>query len=208
MTTNTTATLEATEKQREFEALIARCLASDQQAYAALYNASAPGMYRLAYSILLNSHDAEDVLQEAMVYAFRNLHRYQPERGAFRTWLYTITVSRCRNARRRKWMPLTALSSLLNTGFEPSSPDALSPEAAAARQGVTEALGRALESLSPRLREAIALRYGQGLTYREMAEVLDIPQKTAESRIRLAHHALRAAMTEHDAALFEELVSF
>jgi RNA polymerase sigma-70 factor (ECF subfamily) len=197
--------------QSTLETLVARCLSGgphNQEAFAALYNAVAPGLCQLAYSILLHQEDAEDVVQEAMVYVFRNLNRYCPERGAFRTWLYTITVSRCRNARRRKWLPTTALSNLLNLGLEPSAPLDYTPEAAVARMGVREALEKALASLSPRLREAIALRYGQGLTYREMAEVLDCPQKTAESRIRLAHDALRAAMSPADIGLLEELWSF
>jgi RNA polymerase sigma-70 factor, ECF subfamily len=191
------------------QALIARCLDGDQAAYAALYDLVAPGLYRLAYSILLHQEDAEDVVQEAMVYAFRNLKHYEPARGTFRTWLYTITVSRCRNARRRRWLPTTALGNLLNLGLEPAAPEGHTPEAAVARMGVREALEKALATLSPRLREAVALRYGQGLTYREMADVLDCPQKTAESRVRLAHEALREALAaSEDVALLEELWSF
>jgi RNA polymerase sigma-70 factor (ECF subfamily) len=190
-------------------ALIERCLSGDQAAYAKLYESVAPGLYRLAYSILLHQQDAEDVVQESMVYAYRHLPNYDPARGAFRTWLYTITVSRCRNARRRKWLPSVALSNLLNLGLEPAAPEDHTPEAAVARMGVREALECALAKLSPRLREAIALRYGQGLTYREMADVLNCPQKTAESRVRLAHEALREAMNaEENVALLEELWSF
>ena len=189
--------------------LIQRCLDGDQAAYAALYDTVAPGLYRLAYSILLHQQDAEDVVQESMVYAYRHLRNYDPLRGAFRTWLYTITVSRCRNARRRKWLPSVALSNLLNLGLEPAAPDDHTPEAAVARMGVREALEKALAKLSPRLREAIALRYGQGLTYREMADVLECPQKTAESRVRLAHEALREAMhADESVTLLEELWSF
>ncbi|MCC7447063.1 MAG: RNA polymerase sigma factor [Anaerolineae bacterium] len=192
-------------------ALIAQCLAGDQAAYAALYDMVAPGLYRLSYSILLNQEDAEDVVQEAMVYAFRNLRHYDVSRGTFRTWLYTITVSRCRNARRRRWLPTTALANLLKVGLEPAAPVDHTPEAAVARMGVREALEKALATLSPRLREAIALRYGQGLTYREMADILDCPQKTAESRVRLAHEALREAMSAENkdsVALLEEMWSF
>src|SRR5579872_3985095 len=98
------------ESDERLTGLLARCLTGDQAAYAEFYDAVAPGVYRLAYSILLHQEDAEDVMQEALVYAFRNLQRYDGERGAVRTWLYTITVSRCRNARRRKWLPTTALS--------------------------------------------------------------------------------------------------
>lgn len=187
--------------------LVARCSRGDQAAFAALYERYAPGLYRLAYSVLLVEQDAEDVLQESMVYAFKNLHRYDAARGAFRTWLYTITVSRCRNARRRKWLPTVALSSLLNIGVEPPTPAEQSPEARAAWGELRDSLGRALATLSPLLREAVALRYGQGLTYREMAEIMDCPQKTAESRVRLAHEQLRRAMSGSDQAALEELWS-
>jgi RNA polymerase sigma-70 factor (ECF subfamily) len=185
--------------------LIARCLLGDQVAYATLYERHAPGLYRLAYSILLVEQDAEDVLQESLVYAFRTLDRYDSARGAFRTWLYTITISRCRNARRRKWLPTVALNTLLNIGIEPPAPDDESPEIKAAWQEVRGSLMAALQTLSPRLREAVALRYGQGLTYREIAEIMECPQKTAESRIRLAHEQLRKAMSPADRAALEEL---
>ena len=188
-------------------ALIERCLHGDQAAYEELYTSVAPGLYRLAYSILLHTQDSEDVVQEVMVYAFRHLQHYDPARGAFRTWLYMITVSRCRNARRRKWLPTVQLSNLLHSGLEPCAPDEHTPEAIFSRQRAYEALERALITLSPRLREAVALRYGQGLTYREMAEVLTCPQKTAESRVRLAHTALRQAMSEADLLLIQELGS-
>jgi RNA polymerase sigma-70 factor (ECF subfamily) len=188
--------------------LIARCFSGDQMAYAELYHAYAARLYRLAYSILLDVQDAEDVLQEVFIYAFRRLRQYDPVRGAFRTWLYTITVSRCRNMRRRKLLPLVDLGELLNLGQEPAGPAQETPEAALARSDVRDALARALAGLSPRLREAVALRYGQGLTYREMADVLDCPQKTAESRIRLAHAALMEALGPVGETLLEELWGF
>jgi len=187
--------------------LIARCQAGDQSAFATLYERYAPALYRLAYSVLLVEQDAEDVLQESLVYAFRNLNRYDPARGAFRTWLYTITISRCRNARRRKWLPTITLGHLLSLGVEPPTPATESPEVRAAWQELRASLAQALHTLSPRLREAVALRYGQGLTYREMAEIMGCPQKTAESRVRLAHEQLRKAMSAADQAALEELWS-
>ncbi len=190
-----------------FQALVARCQAGDQAAYEALYNAVAGDVYRLAYSLLLHPQDSEDVVQEVMVYVFRSLHHFDPSRGSFRTWLYTITVSRCRNARRRKWLPTVTLSSLLGMSSEPRAPSSQSPEVAIAWRSACESLERALGTLSPRLREAVVLRYGQGLTYREMAEVLDCPQKTAESRVRLAHEALRNVLSEVELGLLEEFGS-
>lgn len=191
-------------EEAHFHALIERCLKGDQAAYEALYNAVAGDVYRLAYSLLLHRQDSEDVVQEVMVYVFRNLHQFDPKRGSFRTWLYTITISRCRNARRRKWLPTVALSALLGMRNEPRAPSSQSPEVAVAWRNACESLAQALSKLSPRLREAVVLRYGQGLTYREMAEVLDCPQKTAESRVRLAHEALRGVLSEVEFGLLEE----
>lgn len=189
-------------------ALIDRCLAGDQAAFEVLYGHYASGLYRLAYSILLDTRDAEDVLQESFGYAFRKLSRYDANRGEFRTWLYTITVSRCRNMRRRKVLPTIDLAELLSVGCEPVGPKQHTPEAALARRGVRDALEEALGSLSPRLREAVALRYGHGMTYREMAEIMNCPQKTAESRIRLAHAALSKALGAAREGLLEELWGF
>lgn len=194
--------------ETHIQELVVRALRGDESAFGALYDAVSSGVYRLAYSILLHSQDAEDVMQEAMIYAFRNLKNYEIERGQFRTWLYTITVSRCRNARRRKWLPTVDFGDLPGAEYEPADMESQTPEQHAAYSGLREALERALTTLSPRLREAVALRYGQDLTYREMAEILGCPQKTAESRIRLAHEALRNAMGADAAAMMEEVWSF
>ncbi len=88
--------------EQPLETLIARCLQGDQSSYEAIYSQFAPGIYRLCYSLLLHKQDAEDVMQETFVYAFRNLNRYDSRRAALKTWLYTIAISRCRNQYRRK----------------------------------------------------------------------------------------------------------
>ena len=192
----------------QLEKLVQRSLSGDQTSCTALYDAFAGDVFRLAYSILLHQQDAEDVVQETFVYVFRSLDRYDAQRGTFRTWLYTITVSRCRNARRRKVLPTIALGDLLAIGIEPSGPDSENPEAESLRRDANRMLGRALQSLSPRLREAVALRYGQGLTYREMGDILNVPPKTAESRIRLAHDALKSAFAADDITLLEQVVGY
>jgi RNA polymerase sigma-70 factor (ECF subfamily) len=186
-------------------ALIAACLRGEQAAFDELYKLFAAGVYRLCYSLLLNRQDAEDVMQESFVYAFRNLRRYDPSRAAFKTWLFTIAISRCRNQYRRKRLPLIDLGQML--GQDVPAPQGERPEAAAARRDARDAVEAALRALSPRLREAIVLRYGHGLTYREIAEVMDCPQKTAESRVRLAHEALRGALEPVGPGLLEELLN-
>ena len=192
--------------EHEFETLLNQSLRGDQVACTELYQLFSGSVYRLAYSILLHRQDAEDVVQEVFVYVFRSLHQYDAQRGAFRTWLYTITVSRCRNARRRKILPTVALGDLLAYGIEPSGPSSENPEATSLRYDANRMLGEALQKLTPRLRESVALRYGQGLTYREMGDILNIPPKTAESRIRLAHAALREVFREDDITLLEQVL--
>lgn len=190
---------------RTTDEAIQSCLAGDQTGYSDLYELHVSGVYRLCYGLLMNREDAEDVVQEAFVYAFKNLHRFDPSRASFKTWLYTIAISRCRNMYRRNRSLLSELSQLLNT-----LPDTRTetPEAALAQQSAEAALQKALAALTPRLREALVLRYGHGLTYREMAEVIGCPAKTAESRVRLAHKALRGVLQPSGIGLLEELLSF
>jgi RNA polymerase sigma-70 factor (ECF subfamily) len=189
----------------EIDALIARCLSGDQSGYAALYEQFGASVYRLCYSLLLNREDAEDVAQDTFVYAFRNLRRYNSELSAFKTWLFTIAICRCRNQYRRSRPVLIDIAGLIQNTLH--APHAETPEAQLAHRAAQAAVEKALASLSPRLREAVVLRYGHGLTYREMADIMDCPQKTAESRVRLAHEALRGVMHEHGQGLLEELVS-
>ncbi len=187
----------------DLDAVIAHCLKGEQAGYDALYDEYAAGLYRLCYGLLLNREDAEDVTQESFVYAFKNLHRFDATRSALKTWLYTIAISRCRNVYRRSRPALIDLGQLLQFGL--AAPNAETPEAMFAHQTAQEAVERALAGLRPHMREAIVLRYAHGLTYREIAEVMGCPQKTAESRVRLAHDALRGALQGQ--GLLEELVS-
>ena len=185
---------------------IEACLKGDQAGYAGLYELYAPGVYRLCYGLVLNAQDAEDVLQDSFVYAFRNVHRFDAARASFKTWLYTIAVSRCRNTYRRKRMPLVDIAQMF--GLEVAAPEHESPEAENARNAAKDAINKAMTELSPLLREAVILRYAQGLTFREISEVMDCPLKTAESRVRLAHDKLRSLLNVQGQGLLNELLSY
>jgi len=187
-------------------ALITRSLSGEQAAYAELYTLYAESVYRLCYSLLLNHEDAEDVMQESFVYAFKNLKRFDATKSAFKTWLYTIALSRCRNVYRRQRPLQMRLADVFQ--LEIAAPRSETPEAVMSRRATQDAVADALARLSPNLREAIVLRYGHGLTYREIADVMDCPQKTAESRVRLAHEKLRGLLSPLAQGLFEEMLSF
>ncbi|MEL6404533.1 MAG: sigma-70 family RNA polymerase sigma factor [Chloroflexota bacterium] len=193
-----------TQSQDDTLIWIQRAQNGDQTAYAQLYNHYAAGIYRLCYGIVLNKQDAEDVVQESFVYAFKNLHKYDPTKSAFKTWLYTIAVSRCRNTYRRKRLPTVDLSQILQLQI-PGTPEQ-TPEAAMARSESIDAIQRALVQLSPKLREAIVLRYGHGLTFREIADIMECPAKTAESRVRLAHNKLKELLRQTGRGLLDDLL--
>lgn len=172
--------------------LIERCLSGDQSAYVELYDLYSGIIYRLAYSLLGDREDAEEVLQDSFEYAFRRLDQFDARKSAYKTWLYRIAVSRCRNKRRRKWLPSFSLN--VFDDHEPRDPAAPLPDERAVLNEQQRAVWAAVGELSPKLREVAILRYYGGLQYGEIGDVLGIPAKTAESRMRLAHKALREGL--------------
>jgi len=167
--------------------LIQHCLDGDAHACADLYQRWCASVYRLAYGILRQEQDAEEVTQDVFVYALSRLKNYDRRKSAFRTWLYTITISRSRNKMRRKWLPTIELNEWSeNEVGEAERPPEDMAELQVERERVWAALGR----LSPKLREAVILRYFENLTFQEIGQILNCPMKTIQSRVRLAHKEL------------------
>jgi len=176
------------------QTLIRRCLAGEESAHVALYKQYAGMIYRLCFSLLQHREDAEEVLQDSFEYAFRKLGSYDARKSAFKTWLYQIALSRCRNKRRRKWLPTFSLNQL--AGQDVTDRDAPTP---AEQMNLTErqqVVWTAIQNLSDKLRETAVLRYYEGFSYVEIGRILGIPTKTAESRMRLAHKALRQTLAD------------
>jgi RNA polymerase sigma-70 factor (ECF subfamily) len=178
--------------------LLVRCLAGEESAYLAVYNQYAAAIYRLCYSLLQDRQDAEEVLQDSFEYAFRKLDQYDARKAGFKTWLYQIAISRCHNKRRRKWLPTFSI----NRQVREEIADTETPTPAE-MMAHTESLNEqqqlvweALNQLTPKLRETAVLRYYEGLSYNEIGQILSIPPKTAESRMRLAHKALRELLVD------------
>jgi RNA polymerase sigma-70 factor (ECF subfamily) len=178
----------------DISALIERWQAGDERAAEALYNHCWEPVFRLAYGLLGDPADAEEVAQDATAYALTHISRYDSQRGRFTTWLHTITVSRCRDRQRRRRLPSLSLTAWLQRGGSIPDP-APEPERRIILQETRSEVWTAVQALSPRLREAILLRYWAGHTYREMAEIMDCPVPTAQSRVRLAYQRLRKTLT-------------
>jgi len=176
------------------DVLIERWRNGDERAAEALYNGHRDPVFRLAYGLLGDLSDAEEVAQDALTYALVNIHRYDPNRASFTTWLHIIAVSRCRDRHRRRRLPSLSLTAWLGRGGDVAD-SAPAPEHRAIQSEVRSQVWEAVQALSQPLREAILLRYWAGHTYREMAEILDCPVGTAQSRVRLAYQRLREALT-------------
>jgi RNA polymerase sigma-70 factor (ECF subfamily) len=170
--------------------LIERVLAGDDAAARKLHDTHYPAALRLAYMLLHNRQDAEDATQEAFIYAFEHLDRYDARRSAFATWLNIIVTSRCRDLQRRrtKWF---SLQKLTEAGFEPEdeTPDH-QPDVALELQEAQRTMWEALKQVPPKSRQALILRYFGGLSYPEMAQALGCPVSTAKSRVVYGHQAL------------------
>jgi RNA polymerase sigma-70 factor (ECF subfamily) len=180
-------------------ALIERWRAGDERAAQALYDHFWDRTFWLAYGLLGDADDAEEVAQDALYYALSNIARFDPNRGSFNTWLHTIAVSRSRN-KRRGWRPrLVSLRDWLGWGgdvLDSTSHQERTLIQAEAQSEVWEAI----QGLSPCLREAVLLRYWAGHTYREMADIMGCPVPTAQSRVRLAYQSLRTALASESLA--------
>ncbi len=187
--------------------LIEKWTAGDQRAAESLYNQYSIQVFRLAYGMLLNAADAEEVMQDALFYALNNIRKYDPERASFKTWLNWITVSRCRDKRRRKQLARFSLSAWREKGGDVADSRPL-PEQTTVTRYVHDQLWQAVQNLSPKLREVVLLRFWAGHTFREIAEILDCPLPTAQSRAQFAYKKLRTVL-HHDewASLSQETAS-
>ena len=178
----------------DLEQLIARWQAGDQSAAEQLYNQVQGRTFRLCMGLLGNVEDAEEVTQDALTYALINIGRFDATRSQFTTWLHTITVSRCRDKRRRKRFSLVSIAEWLQSGRDFIDSEPL-PEQALNQRWNQAQLWRVVQTLSPTLREAIILRYWAQHSFKEMAAILNCPVGTAQSRVRLGYKKIREQMT-------------
>ena len=147
-------------------------------------------VYRLAYRLTGNAHDAEDLTQEVFVRVFRSLHTYTP--GTFEGWLHRITTNLfLDSARRKSRIRFDALPEDADNRLP--SPVA-TPDAAYLNQTFDADVEAALASLSPEFRAAVVLCDVEGLSYEEIAEVLGLKMGTVRSRIHRGRAMLRTAL--------------
>ena len=186
-------------------ALIERWQHGDERAAEAIYHHFRDSTFGLAYTLLDDAADAEEVAQDTLAYALTHIDRYDPRRARFTTWLHTITVSRCRNKRRRRFLPSLSLFTWLRRGGDTPDPTP-GPEPQAVQEATADEVWAAIQTLSQPLREAILLRHWSDYTYQEIGDMLGCSLRTAQSRVRLAHRQLRTILTEDDFVKVEEKI--
>ena len=147
-------------------------------------------VFRLAYRLTGNRHDAEDLTQEVFVRVFRSLDTYTP--GTFEGWLHRITTNLFLDgARRKQRIRFDALSDERAARL-PS--EALHPEAAFTEQTFDDDVEAALATLPPDFRAAVVLCDVEGLSYEEIGATLGVKLGTVRSRIHRGRQALRASL--------------
>jgi RNA polymerase sigma-70 factor, ECF subfamily len=191
-------------------ALIERCRAGDLAAFEPLVEKYRQRVYRLAYNVLRDPEEAWDVAQDAFIRAFQALPSFRGD-SAFYTWLFRIVMNVARDRARQHAARGRAFGTervdekdwdriLVDRGT--------APDAHAGQIEERERIGRALATLSEPHRAIIMLSDLEGLSYREIAEVLNIPMGTVMSRLHNARRRLRDALGPLLVLVFALLLAF
>jgi RNA polymerase sigma-70 factor (ECF subfamily) len=173
--------------------LLRRASKGDEAAFHELVDRYAGQLYAVAYSVLGNSADAEDVVQETFTGAFKGLAGFRGQ-ASVKTWLLRILMRQAAYSRRRmKLRP--ALFEDPETMVAPRS-ELAAPSAMLDVDRHVDVRAM-LETLSREHREVMVLREFEGLSYEEMAQALGIPRGTVESRLHRARQELRERFKEY-----------
>jgi len=170
------------ESQKE---LIEGCQRGDSEAFRALFEKYKDAVYSIALRYAGEPAAAQDIAQDTFLKLFSTIGSYRGE-SAFEPWLYRMVVNSCLDQKRRKrrWAPLLdEVLSLLRTPDLSALDQVLRSEMSAQVRGV-------IDGLAPEQRIVVVLRYTQGLSYEEIAEILGCAPGTVASRLNRAHKIL------------------
>jgi RNA polymerase sigma-70 factor (ECF subfamily) len=178
-------------EQSALAQLAARCLTGDPAAWEELARTQHRKVYGLCYRFTGSPTEAEDLTQEVFLKMYRNLGSFDPARGGFGTWLTTLTRNLLVDNYRRSRMDRASDSLDESIDGEEDGPSKVE-RLADSRPGqehhvagleLRAQVQQALAQVSPELREAVILRDLEDMDYKEIAEILHIPQGTVKSRI-------------------------
>jgi RNA polymerase sigma-70 factor, ECF subfamily len=176
--------------------------AGDRAEFARLVDMYSNQVYRLAMKILGDTNDAEDVLQETFIKAFRSLPAFEG-RSSISTWLYRIAANEALMLVRKRKPEINTVSSDADSDDDEVSPPTqivdwcCLPENELLSAEGKQFLDQAIQTLSPNLRIVFILRDIQGLSIRETADVLKISEMAVKTRLLRARLQLREALSAY-----------
>jgi RNA polymerase sigma-70 factor, ECF subfamily len=170
-----------------------------RQAFAELVDATSQQIYRLALKMLGDPQDAEDVLQETYLKAFRSLPAFEG-RSSLTTWLYRIAVNESLMMIRKR-RPQVSIDETREDGEETEPKEIVDwcclPEHELVSTEAKRFLDQSIARLSPALRAVFVLRDVEGLSIRDTAEALNITEMTVKTRLLRARLKLRNELTHY-----------
>lgn len=178
--------------------LVERAQRGDKQAFELLVSKYQRKLARLLSRFIRDATEVEDVTQEAFIKAYRALPTFRGD-SAFYTWLYRIGINTAKNylvAMGRRAPTTTEIDSEEAEGFEDGDQlrDLNTPENEMMSRQVAETVNQTLETLPEELRSAITLREIEGLSYEDIANIMNCPIGTVRSRIFRAREAIAAKL--------------
>lgn len=174
--------------------LLRRAQAGETEAFDALVDHLTPSLYRIARRMAADGPEAEAIVQETWIRAWKHRGRLDPDRPTL-AWLARITVNLARDQwRKRRPIDFTDLGGEVEQRAEVSESLDQRLEGQQARQR----LAHAIDGLRPEWRMILALRYDGGLAYDEIAEALGVPLNTVRTHLRRAHQTLRRQLEVDD----------
>ncbi|MDR2408405.1 MAG: sigma-70 family RNA polymerase sigma factor [Bacteroidales bacterium] len=188
-----------TPKARRDYGLIRQAIESgNQQAYTELMENYRDSLYLLIFKMVNNPYDAEDLTIEAFGKAFHNLSQYTNE-YAFSTWLFKIASNNCIDFLRKKRLSLFEMDKAYFSGeneviFFELNDDKPNPEERLFNKEKSSEIRRLVNTLKPRYRKLIELRYFEELSYTEIATQLNVPIGTVKGMLFRAKYMLQAVM--------------
>jgi RNA polymerase sigma-70 factor (ECF subfamily) len=181
--------------------LVERARKGDRSAFEQLVRLHADRLYAVVLRFVADADEAEEVIQEAFLRAWRSIERFQG-RSQFFTWLYRIGINEAK--RRAERRPPAGTDSSLEGGPLDGAPDwSEAPELRAEQADLRRVLERAVRALPVDYRTPLILRDIEGLSTQEAAAVMNLPQAAFKSRLHRARLAVRRAVDEYFAETLE-----
>src|ERR1051325_2371362 len=181
------------------EQIVERALTGDAEAFGEIVQRWERRIFALAFGMLGREEDARDATQETFLAAFRNLRGFRGE-AKVSSWLHRIAVNQCITRQRRA---AVRTASGLDVEAEKdaakfAAPLAASPARVAEGHEQTAAVRRAVNSLPAELRQVVVMKEFEELTFREIADALDVPLSTVKSRLYTALRQLQMRLQKYD----------